>query len=126
MAVSQKKSRRSKSGARSIPSRKKRQNELGGNPTFTKLGPRRVMVKRGMGGNCREILLAAQEAMITDQLSNTVKRVQIKNIVENPANRNFIRRNIITKGCVVDTDLGKARVTNRPGQMGIVQAVLIK
>ena len=84
------------------------------------------MVKRGMGGNCREILLAAQEAMITDQLSNTVKRVQIKNIVENPANRNFIRRNIITKGCVVDTDLGKARVTNRPGQMGIVQAVLIK
>ncbi|MEK6848627.1 MAG: 30S ribosomal protein S8e, partial [Nanoarchaeota archaeon] len=42
-----------------------------------------------------------------------------------PANRHFIRRNIMTKGSVIDTELGKARITSRPGQDGVVNAVLI-
>lgn len=125
MAISQKKSRRSKTGSRYIPQRKKRQNELGNDPAFTKLGEKRCVIRRGMGGNLRIVALSINQVVITDPKSNKAKKVHIKNIVENPANRNFIRRNIITKGCVVDTELGRARVTSRPGQTGIVQAVLI-
>ncbi len=126
MAISQKRSRLSKTGSRYIPRRKKRQNELGNDPAFTKLGEKRQVVKRGLGGNKRIVALSINQAVVTDPKSKTAKKVQINNIVENPANRNFIRRNIITKGCVVETELGRARVTSRPGQTGIVQAVLIK
>jgi small subunit ribosomal protein S8e len=50
----------------------------------------------------------------------------IKTVTENPANRHYVRRNIITKGSVIETSKGKARVTNRPGQEGMITAVLIK
>ncbi|MBS3163365.1 30S ribosomal protein S8e, partial [Candidatus Woesearchaeota archaeon] len=53
------------------------------------------------------------------------KMAKIKTILENPANRHYVRRNIITKGSVIDTDLGKARVTNKPGQEGAINAILI-
>ena len=51
---------------------------------------------------------------------------KIKAITDNPANRHFVRRSIITKGTVVETEAGKARVTNRPGQEGVINAVLVK
>ena len=38
---------------------------------------------------------------------------------------NYVRQNIITKGAVIMTDAGKARVTSRPGQSGSINAVLI-
>jgi small subunit ribosomal protein S8e len=46
-------------------------------------------------------------------------------VTENPANKNFVRRNILTKGAVVATDLGKAKITSRPGQDGEVNAILL-
>ena len=46
-------------------------------------------------------------------------------VVENPANPNYARRNIITKGAVIETSAGEARVTSRPGQSGQVNAVLL-
>ena len=54
------------------------------------------------------------------------KKVRIKNVLENPANRHYARENIITKGAIVDTDAGKARITSRPGQDGTANAVLVK
>jgi small subunit ribosomal protein S8e len=46
--------------------------------------------------------------------------------VENPANPHYVRRNIITKGAVIKTELGNAKVTSRPGQDGVVNAALIE
>jgi len=64
----------------------------------------------------------------SDSYNRTKKysKVKIKNVVENPANRHFVRRNILTKGTVVDTDKGKAKITNRPGQEGSINAVLVE
>jgi small subunit ribosomal protein S8e len=50
--------------------------------------------------------------------------VKIKTVKENTANRNFIRRNIITKGAVIETEKGLAIVTSRPGQAKMINAVL--
>ena len=47
-------------------------------------------------------------------------------MVENPANIHYVRRNIITRGAVVDTSAGKARVTSRPGQTGALSGVLVE
>jgi small subunit ribosomal protein S8e len=33
---------------------------------------------------------------------------------------------IVTKGCIVETELGKAKVTSRPSQHGIVNAILVE
>ena len=46
-------------------------------------------------------------------------------VTENPANKNYVRRNYLTKGAVVTTELGKAKITNRPGQDGCINAVLV-
>jgi small subunit ribosomal protein S8e len=45
--------------------------------------------------------------------------------VENQANIHYVRRNIINKGAIIETNLGKARVTSRPGQTGTINAVLL-
>ena len=37
-----------------------------------------------------------------------------------------VRRNILTKGAIIETDAGKAKITNRPGQEGTVNAVLVE
>ena len=49
----------------------------------------------------------------------------IENVVSNAANLNYVRRNVITKGAIIDTSEGRARVTSRPGQTGQVSAVLV-
>jgi small subunit ribosomal protein S8e len=55
-----------------------------------------------------------------------VKKAKIITVVESSADRHFARENILVKGSIVETELGKARVTSRPGQHGVVNAVLIK
>ena len=55
-----------------------------------------------------------------------VKKAEIKNVFETPSNRFLARQNILTKGAIVETSEGKARITNRPSQEGSVQGVLIE
>jgi small subunit ribosomal protein S8e len=47
-------------------------------------------------------------------------------VKKNAANPNYVQRNIINKGAVIQTEMGLAKVTSRPGQDGIVNAVLVK
>ena len=125
MAISQARARRKQTGARYKAYRKKRQYELGREPSFTKLGKKRAQVIRTMGNNKKLRLLGADTANLFDPKSKSFKQAKIKTITDNPANSHFIRRNIITKGSVIDTELGKAKITSRPGQDGVINAVLI-
>ena len=70
-------------------------------------------------------LLRCEFANATDLKSGITKETKIITVKENPANPFFARRNITTKGAVIETELGDAVVTNRPGQDGIVNAKLI-
>ncbi|MBN1160203.1 MAG: 30S ribosomal protein S8e [Candidatus Diapherotrites archaeon] len=54
-----------------------------------------------------------------------VQKVAIVEVKENLANKHYLRRNIATKNAVIETEIGKARVTSRPGQDGVVNAVLL-
>ena len=125
MAISQGRPRRKQTGARYTDYRKKKQYELGREPSFTKLDKKKVQVIRTMGSNRKLRLLSAETANLFDPKSKSLRQIKIKTITDNPANRHFIRRNIMTKGSVIDTEIGKARVTSRPGQDGVVNAVLI-
>ncbi|MEK6942535.1 MAG: 30S ribosomal protein S8e [Nanoarchaeota archaeon] len=125
MALSQARPKRKQTGARYKDFRKKKQYELGREPSFTKLGKARVQTIRVMGDNRKLRLLSTDTANLYNPKTKSYKQVKIKTITDNPANRHFIRRNIMTKGSVIDTELGKAKITSRPGQDGIVNAVLI-
>ena len=125
MALSQARSSRKATGGRYVDYRKKRLNELGRDPSLTKLGKKKMRVIRAKGGNRKLRLLSADTANLYDPKAKSYKHAKIKTISDNPANRHFIRRNIMTKGSVIDTELGKAKITSRPGQDGVVNAVLI-
>ncbi len=125
MARTTSRSLRKVSGGRYHFSRGKKSYELAGFPANTKLADtKKAQHKRGRGGAVREALLTIKQMNVADKQGKSQK-TEIMNVVENPANANLVRRNVITKGCVVETKLGRARVTSRPGQEGVVNGVLV-
>lgn len=88
------------------------------------VGETRVRARRVHGGNEKLIALAANKANVS--VAGKYKTAKILSVLENKADSQFVRRNIITKGAIIETDLGKARVTSRPGQTGVVNAVLLE
>ncbi len=126
MAISQFKSKQSPSGSKYNSYRKKRKFELGSSPTLTKIAPYKRKKLRVLGGNSKVRSLSADYAIVIDPSTRKASKVKILNVVGNPANRYFVRRNIITKGCLIKTEKGDARVTSRPGQEGTLNAVLVK
>jgi|TARA_Y100000310_G_C20655778_1_gene801899 small subunit ribosomal protein S8e len=126
MAISQEISLRKATGGRyKKGAKKKKAHELGRQPAFTHIGERSAKYVRTMGNHSKVRVLVTDTANLFDPKTKKYEKAKIKNVVENPANRHFIRRNIMTKGTVIDTDKGKAKITSRPGQDGTVNAVLV-
>jgi small subunit ribosomal protein S8e len=125
MARTQTRSNRKASGGRYHSARTKKKYELTGYPANSKLDEKRkLQPKRVIGGNDKLAILTTKEINVADKKGKTQK-TEIVNVLENPANPNLVGRNILTKGAIVETKLGKARVTSRPGQEGTVNAILI-
>ncbi len=125
MVLTQARSKRQATGARYKAFRKKRQYEKGNLASLTKIGKKDLKNINARGHNVKHRLFHADVANLLDKKSKTYSKAKIKSVVESPSNRHFIRRNIITKGTVIETEKGKAKVTSRPGQDGTVNAVLI-
>ena len=108
-----------------LKTRDRRRHEVGGYFISTTLAaePRSKTIRQ-RGGNVTSRLTRAAFANVLT--STGYKRVKIKAILESKDNRNFARLNIITKGTVIDTEAGKAVVTNRPGREGSVNARLME
>jgi len=126
MVVSQHRSKRKPTGGRYKKLyRSKRQRESGNAPMLTKIGPRKSKLVRTMSGRRKEKLLTCDVANVYDSKSKKYSKAKITGVAENEANRHYVRRNIVTRGTIIETDKGKARVTSRPGQEGTVNAVLV-
>jgi small subunit ribosomal protein S8e len=106
--------------------KKKKKYELPGHVTKVKLGEIKKKSSRTQGGNKKTILLNANFANVTNPETKKTKRVKILNVIETQANRFLARQNILIKSAIIETEIGKARITNRPSQEPTVQAVLIK
>lgn len=105
----------------------KRKYLMGRYPTETRLGDRDLLSAiRVRGGGVKYRLRMASRANIVDPRSGEAKNVRVLRVVSNPSSRDYSRRGIITKGAIIQTELGLARVTSRPGQDGVVNAVLIE
>ena len=126
MAIWQGSSLRKPSGARSRRNKNKRNAEFGRNPAETRIGDevKKEIVARG---NCTKTrATVAKRINVIDPKDNSSKNVEMLTVLENGANSHFVRRNIIKKGAIVETEIGKAKITSKPKQKGIVNGVLIE
>ena len=112
------------SGGKYIKRRKKKLYELPGQKRIVKLGEKKKRAKRTRGGNKKSFLLQANTVNV--QMKGKSKKAVIKNVLETPSNRFLARQNIITKGTIVETDLGKVKITNRPTQESILNGVIVE
>ncbi len=107
-----------------MPSSDKQANQRGGEPTETTVDDRRLKTvdTRGNGQKVRALSTDIAQVAVDGETETT----EIEDVVDNPANVNYVRRNIVTRGAVIETGVGRARVTSRPGQSGQVNAVLVE
>jgi len=117
-------SARKRTGGRLKHASKKKRHELGREPAETTVGEPRFQIIDSRGTEDKLRALSTNVAQLADGGETT--EVEIEDVVENPANVNYARRNIITKGAVIETSEGQARVTSRPGQVGQVNAVALE
>ena len=112
-------------GGRKRKFRDKKLAHMGGGFTATKVNAEEDRyVKRGRGGTTK---VKARRAGFVNVLMDgkKTKKAKIISVVESH-NPQYARQNIITRGAILNTDVGKVRVTNRVGQDGMVNGILIK
>ncbi len=117
---------RTPTGGRHIQHRGKRRFEIGNHPTSTRIDTKtKVMVHATKFAGIKAKVHMTDHVNLFDPKSKTFSQARVKAVVECTANRHYVRRNIMVRGAIVETEKGKARVTSRPGQDGTVNAVLI-
>ena len=126
MAISQFRSKKTPTGSRYQAYRKKKKFECGSAPTLTRVGSYKRKKLRVLGGNIKQRVLVADTVNLFDPKTKKASKAKLEGVVGNTANRYFVRRNILTKGCIIKTDKGEAKVTSRPGQDGSINAVLVE
>ena len=113
--------KKSGNGARRTSNKDKKRREVGNYFSATKFAPENVQKSVRHRSGYRTVVL--KSAGVANILTKSgMKKAKITGVLESPDNRNFARQNIITKGTIINTELGKAVVTNRPGREGCVNA----
>ncbi len=116
---------RKKTGGRYIKRRKKKKYNMPGQKRIVKLSSEeKRKTKRVRGGGGKTFLLKGKSINIVGK-NNKIKKIEIKNVLETPSNRFLARQNVLTKGTIVETELGKVKITNRPTQEGMINGILI-
>ena len=117
--------KKKQTGGRRRAYRIKRNFEKGSFPAETILGESRRRTTRGHGGKRIVKLLKEKFVSVTDPKKGITEKIKILRVIRNKANVDYDRRGVITKGAEIETELGRARVTSRPGKDGVINAVLI-
>jgi small subunit ribosomal protein S8e len=117
--------KRKPSGGRKRAYRMKRRFERGAFPTETRLGEPKRKTLRRHGGNTKTRVVKEKNACVTNPETGKTEKTEITRVIRNPANIDYNRRGVITKGTIIETPLGQAKITSRPGQDGTINAVLV-
>ena len=112
-------------GGRRVPLRIRRKYETDRYPNEAINGAQ-VTVTRRIRGNNQKTALKSIDFVNLATGEAKVKKTKIIKVLENSTNNDYKRRGIITKGAILETAEGKCRVVSKPGQNGIVNAILLK
>ncbi len=122
------KTKASGTGGRKRSSRDKVKVHYGGffsRPHIDKKAPKAVYVSRSTkGGNAKTAVRVVEFANVAHK--GKVVKSKVLTVIESPDNRHYTRENVVTKGALVETELGKVRVTSRPTQHGVVNGILVE
>jgi len=118
------KSGRKVTGGRYKKPKKKKLTGRLGQTRIVKIGDKKTKILRTKGGNKKLVSFLSNIANVISKGKS--KKSLIKNVLETPSNTFLARQNILVKGAVIETELGKAKITNRPSQEGNIQAILIE
>lgn len=124
MALWQGKSRRKATGGRLRRGAKKKRREVGREPVAVAIGNDKREAVRVIGGGSKMRSFKAGRCSVIDSNGKS-HQTKILDVLENRADPHLVRRDVITKGALIQTELGKVRVTSRPGQVGMVQGILL-
>jgi len=105
--------------------RTKRRFERGYFPAETVVGDHRTKTDRRRGANTKVRLVSTKFVNVSDLSTGETKKTEILRVLKNPSNVDYDRRGVITKGTILETSLGTVRVTSRPGQAGVLNAVQV-
>ncbi|MFA5484685.1 MAG: 30S ribosomal protein S8e [Candidatus Pacearchaeota archaeon] len=111
-------------GGRYKKVKKKKKTDMPGQNRVVKIGERKVKFLRGRGGNKKTISFKGNVANVN--INGKSKNVKILKVIETPSNIFLARQNVLVKGAIIDTEIGKAKITNRPSKEGQIQAILIE
>ena len=125
MARSQERSKRKYTGKKYKYFHKKRKRSLNRPSIETQIGQEKKKKQRTLGGNYKLKLFSSTFINVTDTTTNKTSKVKILRFESNTASKDLNRRHVLTKGAIVETELGKARISSRPGQHGILNGILI-
>ncbi len=112
-------------GGRIVPSRIRRKYEIDRYPNEAIVGEQKMVVRRSRGGNNKIAFKTVKFVNITNKETKKTTKVVITRVVKNPANKDYERRGVISKGSVVETELGLGKIVSRPGQDGTANGILI-
>ncbi len=112
------------SGGRYKRPKKKSKTGRQNQSRIVKLAENRRKIMKCRGGNKKIVMLAGNVCNII--VNGKAQKATITNVIETPSNMFLARQNVLLKGSVINTNLGKAKITNRPSQEGQIQAVLIE
>jgi small subunit ribosomal protein S8e len=113
-------------GGRKVAMRGRRKFEIDRYPNEAVAGPAQIVVRRTRGKNNKAAFKTAEFANVIDQENKKVFRSKILRVTKNPANRDYERRGVISKGALIEIENGTAKVVSRPGQDGVVNAIIVK
>ena len=125
MAIWHRRSNRTSTGARLKRFRSKRKFEMGRTPTETLIGDTKRRTVDSRSKVKKTPALRIQYVNVTDPAKGLTVRAEIQDVEMNPANMDYQRRKVITRGTIIKTTKGRAKVTSRPGQDGILNAILL-
>jgi small subunit ribosomal protein S8e len=106
--------------------RGRRKYEIDRYPNEAVLGDKYMKMRRTRGNNRKTALKFGTFVNVADPVSKKITNSKILQVVKNPANRDYERRGVISKGALLETESGMAKVVSRPGQDGCINAVLMK
>jgi small subunit ribosomal protein S8e len=120
------KSRRKKTGGRNVLARGKRRTEISTEKQWAFVGDSKRKNYRKTGGNPLTRVLGENCVSVADKKTGKVFKAKIQTVLDNPCDPNYVRRNILTKGAVIETDKGTVKITSRPGKDGVINGILVE
>ncbi len=126
MTITQYKSKRKPTGGLRKKQRKKKKRDFGRDFIPVKIGKQKKKIIEGLANIKKQRLLQVDKANVFDKSTGKTQLAKILDVKENSANPHFVRMGIITKGAIIETEIGLAKVVSRPGQDGVVNAIKIE